>query len=787
MKHIFAHLSILFMLLPMISSAQMSLPSKAMGKPAIFENEQESWAWEDVVISRRWGKLTQHFWIVYVDREGVKSHKEPSPYGKTERVLSFMDAFFVAKVENGYALLYEEKKSMENLEISRKAKAIGWVSVDSLLLWTTCPRTIGQVYQKAVILKDIDAIQNKRDINETSPEFSKSPNRLINNGWRATDLEFYFVYKTSHGAVLLFEDSKLPAMGQIDKVKKGWMRRGLYTNWNERLCYEPCFDNSSIGGYAAIFRTKQDALRYKQTGDYESNSPLWVEKLNGKRWAPNMVRFPVLDMNNSGYIAQVGTIGSIGDGKVVNSGNQDEVRRIRNKIDAIERKMDRVNVVFVMDGTSSMKNYYQPMARALQNAMNQNEMRGSNMYFGAVVYRNYADGDRLTEMKQLTQDYQSVANWLVSRECKSIGESHYEAMYYGLDYALDKMSWSKDNCNFIILVGDAANAANDKKGKTMDGVVRGMTNYGINFVAFQANHLNHAAYHDFAMQIQQIMTKELSQLMGRKVKRGDFHLTNQLYQVRSNEDEWPIYSSAYRFAEIDKSESASELENIVERKIIDFKEQANSQLIVLRQTIENLSGDFQSGGLAGTKFDPRRIESILQQIGLTEADIIALKEANTTLKVKGYTTRTADNKDVFEPCVFMAKAELDDLISSLERVTRSTTTNRRQDLQNAMKTLALSYIGQGKDANDLSVDDVMEAVSGLTSGTGKNVLAGVNLKDISNPSLVTDSQIEDFIDQIQHDVNILRARSSDSKCFFKSKNGLRYYYILLSDMPLQNH
>ena len=500
-----------------------------------------------------------------------------------------------------------------------------------------------------------------------------------------------------------------------------------------------------------------------------------------------MVRFPVLDMNNSGYIAQVGTIGSIGDGKVVNSGNQDEVRRIRNKIDAIERKMDRVNVVFVMDGTSSMKNYYQPMARALQNAMNQNEMRGSNMYFGAVVYRNYADGDRLTEMKQLTQDYQSVANWLVSRECKSIGESHYEAMYYGLDYALDKMSWSKDNCNFIILVGDAANAANDKKGKTMDGVVRGMTNYGINFVAFQANHLNHAAYHDFAMQIQQIMTKELSQLMGRKVKRGDFHLTNQLYQVRSNEDEWPIYSSAYRFAEIDKSESASELENIVERKIIDFKEQANSQLIVLRQTIENLSGDFQSGGLAGTKFDPRRIESILQQIGLTEADIIALKEANTTLKVKGYTTRTADDKDVLEPCVFMAKAELDDLISSLERVTRSTTTNRRQDLQNAMKTLALSYIGQGKDANDLSVDDVMEAVSGLTSGTGKNVLAGVNLKDISNPSLVTDSQIEDFIDQIQHDVNILRARSSDSKCFFKSKNGLRYYYILLSDMPLQNH
>lgn len=776
--------AIALMLAPMLSNAQTKLPDKAMGMPIVFQNEQESWSWENVAESQNWGKLSNNFWVVYIDREGAKSYSSPSVGSVENDGLEFMHPYYVAKIVNGYALLYEEKMAQTNLEISRKAKSIGWVPLDHLLLWSSCPRTIGQVYQKAVILKDIDEIQNKRDINETSPEFSKCPDRVVGAGWRASDLEFYFVYKTVNGAALLVADSKLPDMGDVSKEKKGWMRRGLYTSWNERLCYEPNFGDDVKGNYAAIFKTKQDALRYKQSGDYES--ALWIEKLEAKRWVPNQIRFPVLETSNNGYIAQVGTIGSMGDGSAIGTNtNRDEINRIKRKIDEIEKKMDRVNVVFVMDGTSSMRNYYQPMAKALQNAMNQNSMRGSNMYFGAVIYRNYADGDSLTEMKQLTKDYQGVANWLAVRECKSVGQSHYEAMYYGIDYALSEMNWNKDNCNFIILVGDAANDPNDKKGKNMDAIVSKLADYGVNFVAFQANHMNHAAYHDFATQIQQIMTKELSQLMKRNVKRADFKLTHQLYQVKSAAGEWPIYSSAYRFAEIDKSENANELEKIVENKIVDFKEQANEQLVMLRQAIENAGGE--SSGMIGTTLDARRIDDILQQIGLSNSDIRALKDANITLKVKGFATRNADGTDVFAPCVFMAKAELDDLITSLEKVSQNISTNRRQDLQDALKALALSYIGQSKNADELSVEEVMDAVAGLTSGTGKSVLAGVNLKDITNPNKVTGNQIKDFVDQIKEDVSILKKRRSDKNCYFDSKNYVRYYYILLEDMPLQNH
>lgn len=779
------------MVSPLLGISQVKLPEKAMGMPEIFINEQESWNWDNIAKNHNWGKLTNNFWIVYIDREGVRSYTS-SIGGTVEKDdLKFMHPYFVAKIENGYALLYEEKNIQVNLEISKKAKSIGWVPVEHLLLWSTCPRNQGQVYQKAVILKDIDEIQNKKDIKEISPEFSKSPERVVGTGWRVSDLEFYFVYKTVNGAALLVADSKLPEVGEISKQKLGWMKKGLYTPWNARLCYEPNFGEEFEGGNksAAIFRTQSEVKSFRYTSGTCENGDckdaLWAEKLKSKRWSPKQVRFPVLETFS--VLAQVGTIGAMGEGAAQNSStNREEYERIKTKYDNIEKTMERVNVVFVMDGTSSMKKYYLPMAKALQNAMNRNSMRGAEMYFGAVIYRNYADGDRLVEIKQLTRDYQAVAGWLATRECKSIGQSHYEAVYYGIDYALANMNWNKDNCNFMVLVGDAANDPNDQKGKNMDDIVRKMSDYGINFVGFQANHLNHAAYHDFAFQIQQIMTKELSQLMGRTVKRKDFKLTRQLYQIKSVPGEWPIYSSAYRFAEIDKSENANELENIVENRIVDFKTQANEQLVTLRMALQGLGASDED--LQSSNLDSKKIMEILEEIGLTPEEIETLKNHNTTLKVKGFAARTNTNgTELFLPCVFMAKAELDELISSLKKVSQNVSTNRRQDLQNALKALALSYIGQGREADELNVEDVMQAVSGLTSATGKNVLAGINIKDITNPNKVTDSQINDFVDQIKTDVKILERRKVDKSCYFDSKNKLRYYYILLEDMPLQDH
>ena len=192
-------LLLIFCVLSTNIMAQLTLPDYAMGIPKVFLDEEESWNWQRIANDRTWGESSNQFWRVYVDRDGVKAFESPKSNSRVVKTLKFMDPndlFYVADEQNGYLLLYTEKYQQKNLEISNNAKAVGWVSVDELLLWSTCPRTISQIYQKAVILKDPEEVQNRRDLDIVSPEFSKSPYEMISTKRRAVDLEFYFVFKT---------------------------------------------------------------------------------------------------------------------------------------------------------------------------------------------------------------------------------------------------------------------------------------------------------------------------------------------------------------------------------------------------------------------------------------------------------------------------------------------------------------------------------------------------------------------------------------------------------------
>ena len=137
--------------------AQLSLPDYAMGIPKVFLDEEESWNWSKIAEDRNWGESSNQFWRVYVDREGVKAYESPSSNSRVVKKLKFMnskDIHYVADERNGYLLLYTEKEQQKNLKISNAAEAVGWVSVDELLLWSTCPRTLSQIYKKVpMVLK----------------------------------------------------------------------------------------------------------------------------------------------------------------------------------------------------------------------------------------------------------------------------------------------------------------------------------------------------------------------------------------------------------------------------------------------------------------------------------------------------------------------------------------------------------------------------------------------------------------------------------------------------------
>lgn len=771
-------------------AAAQKLPEKAMGKPQVFCDDKagESYRWEEIARTHDWGKLSTQVWMVCIDRDGVVSYKEPSVSAPVKKKkLEFMQMYRVAKIEGDFALLYEEKDANVDLVISKKATPIGWVELKKLLLWTVCPRTQNQVYQKAVILKDVDAIQDSREINEVNPPFSRTPYRNISapTGFRATELEFYFVYKISdEGAALLLPENKFQYPTDLAKMKRyGWMKRGNYTLWNDRLCYEPAFGQSEEQ-QAVVFDNRTKAVGYRNTGKWQG-PVLWSCKLPEARWDAKKIRFPVLKTNEG--IATVGTIGSAGEGTSGESNVelQKKMDEVTDKERALRDKMSRINMVFVIDGTSSMKRYYQPVAGALRNVMRQEALKGANIRFGAVVYRDYADED-VVEFKQLSPDAEGVASWLVNRDCHTVSTVQFGAMLCGLEMAVDKMSWIRENANFLVHIGDAGTLIPDAKGRTIDAVAKKMANKEINYVAFQMNHPDDTAYHEFCSQIMKIMVKELEELTGRDVKRSDFEdkghrLKEFTKTVKGNQ----IVSAAYRYAEVGQSEPADKLKELVERKIRDFNELSMKELGRLQTAIDELVAD---GSANVDKSDMvsrfENVELYLRDRGFSNEDIEVLKKRNMVLKIKGYAPRVVNGQEVFVPSLFMTRTELDELINSLSSLSKKTSTNRRKDLQDALKNLSLIYIGQTADSKNMTVEDVMTAVSGVRSSAGRNPLGDVQLDEIENVSYVSDERINSYIRIIEEDLKILLQKRVDKGCYF-DRNGNRYYYILMDDMPFQ--
>ncbi len=774
--------------IPITSQDTITLPKMAMGKPVFFQNEEISYQWEVRAKQRDWGKeLSNQLWQVYIDRDSVKAYAAPNRGAEVVCVFSFMnerDVLYVARIEGDFALLYSEKREHASLVISPHARPQGWVHLDELLLWSTCPRTVNQVYKKAFVLKDSKDVIEDHNFWNTSPEFSKSPIRHIGTKRRVTDLEHYFVYKVVNGNALLFPDSKIN--NRIYTSKMGWMSKDLYTVWNDRFCYEPNFGDDENKQVVNVYTNIPDAKSFKQKSATRQDSAfgskcIWSDQVSRYRWAPDKMRLPVLEKEEDG-ISQVAVVSTY---NISAKDKEDFARRIDNlraKINELQKLYSKINIVFVMDGTPSMRKYYQPVANSITHAMAQKEMQGSDISFGAVIYRDYADQkhDRMIEVLPLTEDYKKASQWITKRECRSVGQKKYGAMYLGMKTALDTMKWSKDNCNFIVLVGDIANDPMDKRVTSAELIAK-MSAYKVNFIAFQANHPDRPEYHNFTWQVQRIMLSTLRAITDKRISRSNFSLKNQLYTYRS--EAYEIVSACFRFAEIDRNEKPEILQELVEDRIIDFKRQVNENLVIMQTVLEGLNEDpsedpdFSTAAIA-----------FLNSRGLTTDDIHLLKQQNITLKVKGYTSNFSVQKEVLIPSVFISQQELNLLISSLSKALQMidySQDNIYNNTRDALAFLAETFIGATENYNEMSLGDIFARISGLTNVKSNSVLANAKIDEVQDFNMVPRIRVDRFIKQLHYDYDKLVLLREDPTYYFDSRNELRYYYLLLEDMPFQ--
>lgn len=759
--------------LPSVAFAY-NLPSEAYGKPKLFDsNSPTSFEWADKAKNYNFGSKTKNPWRVYATSEGIKSYENPS-YDSRVLVndIHFMEDFYVANIDGGYAQLFYSQNRLDGLAIpsevantlsrskgmQRTNGYIGWVKIEDLLLWDISPRTKDGVFQKIAIVKNVAKVSTLE-----MPELFKSAScdTASRTGKTLDALSFYFVLKkTDNGNVLVSKDYQLPEREKVRNV--GWVKYGEYTDWNTRICWEPAFGNN-VCTQSYAYDTKNDAIRYNTAKSYP------IIKLTRERKQPDFPRFPVVDFDADYAVAELSVLGNT----KTNGSNEDldSVLVKRQKLDMLKNKLSKINVVFVMDATNSMKSCFSAMSGAVKEIIKY--QYNEKVRFGVVAYRNYADQQQIVSVSPLTNDLEKASNFLSSVKCFSNSREPQEAMFYGINYAIDKMDWGKDDSNFIILVSDVTSKDPDKNGLTSKKMIDKLASKYINLVAFQARSQQHSAYQNFGSQVNDIIRGTLRK-MGYSDK-SRFDSRTQIFMYNQSE-KWPLQPMGYKFKYSDeRTIDANELKTMATDIIKNFIAETEKNVDDLETRMNRLNSQT-------SEENPDLTDKVCEGL-VRRGKIKDCSEIPTGFfLVEGYARMDQDGKEMFTPCVFMADKELNDLIKDLEKATRGIVKNRRATLQDVFKKLILSYSGNQtlKSTTNLNFEDI---VNSIENECQHNFFDDVK-KHVRNANLLSDEQIETLVRRLGEDIKVLKAIQNDSKSFKVQDDGKKYYYVLLKDMPL---
>ena len=746
----------------------------------------KSQKWQDWVVSKinrnDFGKPNQMVWPVYSDRANNETYKEPNAFSGIHSRLEFMEKLKVAEVKQGFALVY--KTDEKSLDISTTAECKGWISVKNLLLWEECLRTRNKIYEKALIVHNP---MKHGSPAEKNPPFYMEPdkNAETNPNQRAKDLEIYFVMKTVDvGNTKYYLLSTNMVIKDKTQTVYGWMPGEYITEWNQRLLLEPTYASKAVDYYKSkninpsVFDyNDQDGARQLWTNEAMGN-PFWqYYDFSYKRMHEHITRFPIIS-KASGDIHQVAAISSLSSHK--------SDPELLKEMEQLKQAKDNINVIFVVDATSSMKPYFQSVANALSEMMKKESTYP--MKTGVVLYDAHS-----TEPKKLTPKINEISSFL-TLEQEFIGMSDagdYTSMFRGLETALDtrRMGYDKSHSNFIILIGNAGNYRTDPDGvQWKDHVAKlsqTMCDNRINFLAYQVHNAGSDAYNDWANQIGKLQN-ELAKKYQEKTTTGvlEYKLqTNRLYVMsrkgKGSSDELPFYVS-YKYADSGQSETMEGLQNLINGNISDFQEHVKKKLTIFETNYINTTGE--SG-----YFVEQQLKEALLFEDWSEANVntyMAHLKAGGVAKFIGHapvrTDKAPAQYQLFDYVLFFTQYELQEVMRQLDKINSSEVVSNAKAFQDAIVKMGLAMLGQinEEDIWGMDMDKLLGQIYGI------DVPLKICDLDIKKIPYYDKDYLKDYIDVFKRKLQNLQRINNDSNYngrFQKNKNN--YYWIPMDDMP----
>lgn len=704
-------------------------------------------------------------WVVFSDRPGNPVYSDKGCSKAIGRKLGFMDAMYVvAEDQKSIKVVdFEDVDFRGNLVDGASSKAV-WVPKDNMLLWRNCLKTRdvnlpgfkdGIFNKKAMVLNIISGTQKTIRVPEYYSDPRCQPADSINS---ALVYQINYVYKETPTAYLLGEVPKIEGI-ERDKARiKGWVLKSQTTAWNHRLAYEVNWDK------AAVAERKSNGVRAKITAQKNGGDAIFTEKQGyyNKRDIGEVDRFPVLDVENG--VSKVGVIGDLRseDGKTLSS---IEFAEIKHVIDSMSGAMRNVNVIFVVDGTSSMIPYSRSIQEAIKQTMRELLKSKNNYRFGALIYRDASEGrdNTVHYSNDLTSNYNSINNAFTRymtptyNRCNSDPE---EAVFYGMKRAIERFDPSAGESNFMILIGDAGNH-NRTKFTDCDGVeytdetnvgedelVDLMVKKNINLFAYQMHHQVSAdtkhVYDAFRTQVESIMKKiatkrnpenglDYDNLLSRK---GNVVEIDPTIGVPGFFQKAPDGGSVHPSVFIkDLSEGIMAIDKKVDYKLEGISEYLNGKI----------EGDHA-----------RELNSFIKDLkkaGITDSELDIVFQKNGQVYNVGYTKRfeQGNNNPIYQDVLLMSREDLYNIKRSLERLIPTdelslTNNDSRSYILYGWGEILVDILGYFPEVNEAIDTLSLYTLSAILTGWGgKEKYKDIKLIDVTSPQRFPDVMLYEYL------------------------------------------
>ena len=759
--------------------AQPQLPAKVEAKlPELLKkahpNEDDLNAEFRSGTNSKWGQkrgALDQFWIAYSDRDNNTAYMSSNTNAqKSPKKLSFGDKVFIAKIENDMALVYTDTRPEAYPKISSVAKSVGWVPMDNLLLWNTCPADKRGVTNKALIAIKLNEMQQGE---QYQGRLYKNPDDHSQSQMLSMDMNFYFVMKMSKDdtQALLCLQSTFTGNNLY-----GWVKKNSYTPWKQRTCLEPNWSRAYVEGHKG---TKMYVYPDENAMDANGFATYWEYGwTNGDenpfmqyRMKPDQLRFPILDVPNSQGVVRCTSFADKTGSSNISGG-------IGGNINDISDKMMHMNLIFVVEATTKMKDYFPSIKSALLECKTRAKT-GMTVKAGIVLYRGTAQGNGGIESVALTNpdDARLVQMLDASKANGSLtGSDASVALSQAIERAADKskMGIDKDERTLIINVGYHGDVGEEELTNS-NVLARHLSDNNIQLMSVQMMRTQTGSCQRYNDQMLALI-KENADMQYKKFEaearffpRND----NTGFQHRSNKQ--------VLFAQLLYNNKLGEA--LTPAKL---KSNLNDGVSVFANTMEAYLSRFEKSA-NNIDFDPAFLKHILGERGFS-----AWKAQKAISAYDGY-ARLSDSQG--EPywhyILYLSAGELEELIKRLQPAAEAARQRLkdRKPYIDAMKGVVRAQLKEemtmsDKDLENMTPEQLDEKIYGINIPTeSMDRLTGHSIKEISNMNTFSNADYDELLNKVSEKYERLKRIQNSDYRYKMTVSHVDYYWIPLEELP----